>query len=452
MGITKVFDISSRSLSVYRRALEVASHNIANANNPAFSRQRVIFETDISDLNAGKVWGNGVRISDVQRVRDSLIEAHLREANSKFYNNSRQSQLINNIEQFFSEPGDLGLSNLFSGFFNSFDELATSPESMPMRLSVINAANNLSAKVNTINQSFARLKQDIKDEFQNQVQSINSLLKQIHQINREQFTNNYKGLAVNDLLDKRDELIQQLSQIVNITVTFDQNNNANVSIGGALAADGLHAAEFEATDVNGKLVIRLKNGGIPVVLNGGQLNALSEIYSDKIPAYQKNLDQIITAFVEAVNQVHKQGYSITNPPQTNINFFESYENGVLKVNQNILNNPSLISVSSDGTNGNGDIALQIAGLREAEIINGSNVIDAYSAFINGIGNDGLLQTNYAQANSMVLAQLEDQRQSVSGVSIDEEMTNVLKFQRSYEASAKLITVADEMIRTILEMV
>ncbi len=452
MGITKVFDISSRSLSVYRRALEVASHNIANANNPAFSRQRVIFETDISDLNAGKVWGNGVRISDVQRVRDSLIEAHLREANSKFYNSSRQSQLINNIEQFFSEPGDLGLSNLFSGFFNSFDELATSPESMPMRLSVINAANNLSAKVNTINQSFARLKQDIKDEFQNQVQSINSLLKQIHQINREQFTNNYKGLAVNDLLDKRDELIQQLSQIVNITVTFDQNNNANVSIGGALAADGLHAAEFEATDVNGKLVIRLKNGGIPVVLNGGQLNALSEIYSDKIPAYQKNLDQIITAFVEAVNQVHKQGYSITNPPQTNINFFESYENGVLKVNQNILNNPSLISVSSDGTNGNGDIALQIAGLREAEIINGSNVIDAYSAFINGIGNDGLLQTNYAQANSMVLAQLEDQRQSVSGVSIDEEMTNVLKFQRSYEASAKLITVADEMIRTILEMV
>lgn len=452
MAITKIFDISSRSLSVYRRALEVASHNIANANNPAFSRQRVIFETDISDLNAGKVWGNGVRISDVQRVRDSLVEAHFREANSKYFNNSRQSQLINNIEQFFSEPGDLGLSNLFSGFFNSFDELATSPNSIPMRLNVINAANSLAAKVNTINNSFARLKQDIKDEFQNQVQTINSLLKQIHQINKEQFSNNYKGLAVNDLLDKRDNLIQQLSQIVNITVTFDQNNNANISIGGALAVDGLHAAEFESIESNGQLTIKLKNGGIPIILNGGQLNALSEVYSNKIPAYQKNLDQIITTFIDAVNQTHKQGYSITNPPQTDISFFDSYENGVLKVNQSILNNPSLIAISSDSNNGNGDIALQIAGLREAQLVNGATIIDAYSAFINGIGNDGLLQTNYAQANQMVLAQLEDQRQSISGVSIDEEMTNVLKFQRSYEASAKLITVADEMIKTILEMV
>jgi len=450
--ITKIFDISSRSLSVYRRALEVTSHNIANANNPAFSRQRVIFETDISDLNAGKVWGNGVRISDVQRVRDSLIETHIREANSKFYNNSRQSQLINNIESYFSEPGDLGLSNLFAGFFNSFDELATSPNSTPLRMNVLNAANNLSAKVNTINQSFARLKQDIKDEFQNQVQAINTLLKQIHQINKEQFNNSYKGLAVNDLLDKRDDLIQQLSQIVNITVTIDQNNNANVSIGGALAVDGLHAAEFETVESNGSLSIKLKNGGIPVILNGGNLNALSEVYSDKIPSYQKNLDQIVTAFVDAVNQVHKQGFSITNPSQTNLNFFDSYENGVLKVNQNILNNPALISVSADGDNGNGDIALQIAGLREAQLVNGSTIVDAYSALINGIGNDASLQTNYAQANNMVLSQLEDQRESLSGVSIDEEMTNVLKFQRSYEASAKLITVADEMIKTILEMV
>lgn len=450
--ITKIFDISSRSLSVYRRALEVTSHNIANANNPAFSRQRVIFETDISDLNAGRVWGNGVRIADVQRVRDSLIEAHIREANSKFYNNNRQSQLINNIESYFSEPGDLGLSNLFSGFFNSFDELATSPNSTPLRLNVINAANNLSAKVNTINQSFARLKQDIKDEFQNQVQAINTLLKQIHQINREQFSNSHKGLSVNDLLDKRDDLILQLSQIANITVTFDQNNNANISIGGALAVDGLHAAEFEAIENNGTLAIKLKNGGIPVVLNGGNLNALSQIYSEKIPAYQNNLDQIITAFVDAVNQVHSQGYTVTNPPQTNINFFEGYENGVLKINQDIVNNPSLIAVSADGDNGNGDIALQIAGLREAQLVNGSTLTDAYSALINGIGNDALLQTNYAQANNMVLSQLEDQRQSLSGVSIDEEMTNVLKFQRSYEASAKLITVADEMIKTILEMV
>lgn len=452
MAITKIFDISSRSLSVYRRALEVTSHNIANANNPAFSRQRIIFETDISDLNAGKVWGNGVRIADVQRVRDSLIEAHIRETNSKFYNNSRQSQLINNIESFFAEPGDLGLSNLFAGFFNSFDELATAPNSLPLRSNVINAAQKLAAKVNSVNSSFIRLKKDIKDEFQNQVQAINTLLKQIYQINKEQFNNSYKGLAVNDLLDKRDELINQLSQIVNISVTIDQNNNASISIGGALAVDGLHAAEFEVAEENGKLNLKLKGGNIPIVLNGGNLNALSVIYSEKIPEYQQKIDQIVNSFVDAVNQAHSQGYSITNPPQTGLNFFDSYENGKLKVNETILNNPEMISVSADGDSANGDIALQIAGLRDAQLVNGSTIIDSYSAFINGLGNDALLQSNFAQSNDLVLSQLEDQRQSLSGVSIDEEMTNVLKFQRSYEASAKLITVADEMIKTILEMV
>ncbi|WP_337865667.1 flagellar hook-associated protein FlgK [Ignavibacterium sp.] len=450
--ISKIFDISSRSLSVYRRALEVTSHNIANANNPAFSRQRVLFEADISDLNSGIVWGNGIKIGDVVRVKDFLVEAHLRESNSKYYDNSRQGQLINNIESFFSEPGDQGLSNLFSEFFNSFDELASSPNSLSLRNSVINSARNISAKLSSINSSFERLKSDIKNEFNNQVQEINTLLQQIHQVNKELFSNNYKGLAVNDLLDKRDDLISQLSQIVNINVTIDKNNLATISIGGALAVDGLHSAEFVAVEENGQIELQLKNSNIPIILNGGNLNALAQVYSNKIPEYKKNLDSLINAFVDSLNQIHSQGYTITVPPQTGINFFESYSNGQLTINEEIINNPSMIAVSSNGDSGNGDLALQIAGLRDSQIVNGSTLIDAYSTLVNKIANDSVLQNNYAQANFLVLSQLEDQKNSISGVSIDEEMTNVLKFQRSYEASAKLITVADEMIKTILEMV
>ena len=156
--LTKIFDISTRSLAVYRRALEVTSHNIANASNPFFSRQRIIFETDSGDPGAGNVWGNGVKISDIRRVRDSLIDSHLISTNPNYSDSFKQSQLIGDIEKIFSEPSDLGISNLMTSFFNSFNKLSVTPNSTPLRTDVLNAANNLAAKVNSINQSLTVLK------------------------------------------------------------------------------------------------------------------------------------------------------------------------------------------------------------------------------------------------------------------------------------------------------
>lgn len=452
MALTKIFDISSRSLGVYRRALEVTSHNIANASNPNFSRQRILFETETSNLTAGLVWGNGVKIGDVNRVRDRLVDAHIISTNQKFSDNNRQSQLISDIEKVFSEPSDLGISNLLNNFFSSFSELAVTPNSVPLRTNVLNAANNLSAKVGSINQSLTTLKVDIKNEFQQKVGSVNSILKQIHQINYEQFSNSYNGVPVNDLLDKRDALISELSKLVNINVVYDDTNSAVVSIGGALAVDRMHSAEFVAEEVNGKLNLKVKDGSYPIVLTGGELSALSEIYSKKIPGYKAKLDEVINTLINSVNQEHRQGYTLTNPQETGLNFFEGYENGQLKINPAILNDPNKLAVSLDGSDGNGEIALRIAELTDAKLLNGTTILDSYSSLINGLGNDGMIQNNYSQANQMVLDELEILQASQSGVSLDEEMTNVLKFQRSYEASAKLITIADEILETILQMV
>jgi flagellar hook-associated protein 1 len=452
MALTKIFDISARSLSVYRRAMEVTSHNIANASNPSFSRQRILFETETSDLSAGMVWGNGVKIADVLRVRDQLVDAHIIGTNPKYSDSNRQSQLINDVEQIFSEPSDLGVSNLLTNFFNSFNELAVTPNSSPLRVNVINAANNLSAKVSSINQSLSSLKTDIRNEFSQKVTQVNTLLKQIHQINFEQFSNSFSGVSANDLYDKRDELINQLSQLVNVNVTYDETNSAVISIGGALAADRMHASEFVMEDTGSKLTLKLKDGEYPVVLNGGELNALSQVYSKKIPSYQSKLDEVINKLVDSVNQAHSTGYTNTDPPETGLNFFDGYENGVLKINQEIISDPNKIAASADGTEGNGDIALSIAQLTDAKLIGGSTLLESYSTLVNGLGNDSMLQQNYAQANSLVLSQLQQQQASQSGVSLDEEMTNVLAFQRSYEASAKLIKVADELLQTILQMV
>lgn len=452
MALTKIFDISSRSLAVYRRALEVTSHNIVNSANENYSRQRIMLETETSNLTAGIVWGNGVKIADVQRMRDKLVDAHIISTNQKYSDSSRQGNLVRQVEDLFSEPSDLGLSNLMTTFFSSFDELAVTPNSLPLRTNVLNAANNLSAKVTSINHSLTELKGDIKQEFQQKVNQVNSLLKQIHQINYEQFSNAYNGVPVNDLLDQRDALVDQLSKLVNITVVYDNTNSAVISIGGALAVDRMHSADFVAEENNGKLNLRVKDGSYPIVLTGGELNALSNVYSKKIPAYQEKLDSVINKLVEAVNAEHVQGYTITDPQETGLNFFEGYVNGELILNSEILNDPNKIAISLDGTEGNGEIALRIAQLTDAKILNGNTLQEGYSSLINDIGNDGMLQNNYTDANQIVLDELGQLKSSQSGVSVDEEMTNVLKFQRTYEASAKLISIADDMLRTILEMV
>ena len=452
MALTKIFDISSRSLAVYRRALEVTSHNIVNSANENYSRQRIMLETETSNLTAGIVWGNGVKIDSVQRMRDKLVDAHILTTNQKFSDSNRQSALIGQIEDVFSEPSDLGISNLMTTYFNSFSELAVTPNSLPLRTNVLNAANNLSAKVTTINESLASLKGDIKQEFNQKVNEVNSLLKQIHQINYEQFSNAYNGVPVNDLLDQRDALVDQLSQLVNINVVYDNTNSAVISIGGALAVDRMHSADFVAEEVNGKLNLKVKDGSYPIVLTGGELNALSNVYSIKIPAYQEKLDTVINSLVEAVNAQHVICYTITDPQETGLNFFEGYVNGELIINQEILDDPNKIAISADGTEGNGDIALAIAQLTDTKLIGGNTLQESYSSLINDIGNDGMLQNNYTSANQIVLEELDQLKASQSGVSVDEEMTNVLKFQRTYEASAKLITIADDMLRTILEMV
>lgn len=152
-----------------------------------------------------------------------------------------------------------------------------------------NAANNLSAKVTSINQSLNTLKGDIKQEFQQKVNSVNSILDQIHQINYEQFSNAYNGVPVNDLLDQRDALVDQLSNLVNINVVYDDTNSAVISIGGALAVDRMHSTEFVAEEVNGKINLKVKDGSYPIVLTGGELNALSQVYSKRFHLISKNL-------------------------------------------------------------------------------------------------------------------------------------------------------------------
>jgi flagellar hook-associated protein 1 FlgK len=189
-----------------------------------------------------------------------------------------------------------------------------------------------------------------------------------------------------------------------------------------------------------------------VSLTGGEMGALIDTFSNKIPAYQEKLDDVINQLVTSVNDIHKTGYTVDDPAIPGGNFFESYENGNLKITDTILNDYNQIAVSSDGTSGNGDIAIKIFEIGDSEVLNGSKLIDVYSTLISEVGSQKQNADRMAESGSIVLQQLENQRDSYSAVSVDEEMLNVIKFQKAYEASAKLIRMADEMLATLMQMV
>jgi len=445
MSINKLFDISRRSLLTYQAALNATSNNISNASNPDYSRQRVILGAERPEYTANLSFGSGVKIEDIRRVRDTIIDTQIWSFNSKESFAGKQASTLSKLEALLSEPSELGLSNLTAQFFNSWDKLAVDPSSTALRNNVLNTAQNLSGKLENVYEGYTQVKDDLKLETAQTVESINSYLQQIHTLNKEIYAVKAGGNTPNDLLDQRGAIINELSSLANLNVTYNQDDTVSISIGGVYAVDRLHSQTFRVEeDSKGKLNVMTEDGGSKMALNSGELSANLTIYNKVIPEYQQKLNTIGQAIYDSVNSVHATGQT-----NTGINFFSSFSNGVLVVNENIIDDPNLIAASANGDDGNNETALQIAALQEALLINGDTISNTYSNFVNQIANDLQTHNQNTESYQLVLNQLDMQVAEASGVSVDEEMVNVLKFQRSYDAAAKLIKVADEMFETLL---
>ena len=452
MSISRTFDIAQSGLATYQEALDVTSNNIANASNPDYSRQRAIITSAPTTQSANIVWGNGAQMQDIQRVRDTLTDTQIRDNNQKYSDNNERDTITGNIQTLFSEPSDTGLSNTITAFYNSWQQLAVTPNSTSLRNNVIQAAQSLSDQVQNINSGLSSVKSDVLSNVNSDLTTLNSDLQQIQDLNKQIFTAQNAGQQPNDLMDSRDKLIDAVSNLANINVTYDSGGSAVISVGGIFAVDRSSATQFSASMVNGKIVIKNSSGTTMSGLSGGELNALTDIFNNKLPSYQSSFDNVVNQIMNGVNSQTSAGYTSTNPPQTGVNFFDNYTNGVLSINTQVLNDPNMIAASSDGTSGNGDVAVNIGGLINQKDANGNTVVDNYTTLVSQIGSDKQYASNTAQSYQLLLNQLQTQKQSYSGVSVDEEMSNVLQYQKAYEASAKMMSIANQMIEDLINII
>jgi flagellar hook-associated protein 1 len=452
MGLGRIFDIARSSMSAYQQALDVTSHNVANSSNENYSRERVDLSARAGQQQGGLIWGTGVQVDQISRARNQLTDTQIRNNNSKYSDNYQRSTILSQVESLFTEPSDLGISSLIDTFFNSWNELAVTPNSSTLRAGVVRAAQNLSSQVQSVYEGLDEIKSNLLSDAKSKTNDLNRLLKQVQDLNTQIASASVTGGENNDLLDQRDHVIDELSSLVNINVNYDSSNTAIISVGGVFAADQSTSVEFKIDSSGDGLALYTSDGENKASIKGGELYAVTDSYSNYINKYQGSLDTVINTLVDSVNSVHSTGYTNSDNPETGINFFDSYKDGVLKINDDILTNNNNIAVSSDGTQGNGDIAVKIADLSQQQLLNGTTISDSYSNLVSGMGNDKLTADQLSDSSQLILQQLQDQKNSYSGVSVDEEMANVIKFQRSYEASAKLITVADDMLQTVLGLV
>lgn len=464
MGVGRLLDLSVRSMSTYQSAIDIASQNISNAGSTDYTRQKVVLASESG--NNGQ--GSGVKIQDVLRIRDEILDSQLRKYQSSYSDSMKRSEILQKIEAVLGEPSEEGLGTYFTEFFNAWDELSANPTSTQLRLNVIQKAQQLSERYKDQIDGFSEIQYSLQKEATVQVSQINAYLKDINQMNQKIYETEVRGYDANDLKDQRDKQIDALSKIVNISVTKNTNGAVQVNVGGVYGADQSGYNQFKLSIINGQMkLVHSENENAVAIVNGGEFLAVSDIYSNKISQYKEKFEQLAQTFVNEVNQVHVQGNTLVfgGSSSTGIPFFgelapdgsivNAFADGKMTINSSILQSPKNIAASSvAGQDGNSDIANRIASLSKAKFsdLGETTFIDRYTEILNDIGMDKVVADNGIESGGLVVQNLEAQKMSNSGVSIEEEMTNVMKYQRSYEAAAKLIKIADELLATIINMV
>jgi flagellar hook-associated protein 1 FlgK len=286
------------------------------------------------------------------------------------------------------------------------------------------------------------------------VTSANQLLTQIATLNGQITTAQQSGGNANDLSDEREQDLENLSQFTNITTSTNANGAVNVTIGGQALVTGNTVSDTLQTydPGNGNLLVKTATGGVDLTLTGGSMQGTIDARDGTLATLQNSVNTLANQLITQVNSVSGAGYGLTG--STGNNFFSGTDAGTITVNPALANDPSLVQASASATTpGDNTIALQLAqlGTTAQAGLNNQTFNGSYDASVAGFGT-ALQNANTQVSNqTAVTNMLSTQRGSISGVNIDQELTNMMTYQQAYQASAQLVTTVNTMLTDTLAM-
>jgi flagellar hook-associated protein 1 FlgK len=470
LGLFGTLNLAARSLQTQMTGVEVAGQNLANINTTGYSRQRVQIATSPDTVTSIGPEGTGANAVDIQQIVSNLLNRQIQsQGSTSGYWNAQQTALQsaqNGLNEFLNGSGattstsatsstttDSGLSAQLTSLFNAFSSLATAP-SLSTQQAAVGAAQQLATSFNQIGTQLANVKTSLNSSLTDNVNSANTLLTDIASLNKQITVAQFSGGNANDLSDQREQDLENLSQLTNITTSTGTNGAVNVTVGGQTLVAGYTVSDTLQTydPGNGNLLVQTATGGVPLTLTGGSMQGTIDARDGTLATMQTNIDSLASNLITAVNTIQNGGYNSTGG--TGTSFFTGSGAATISVNAALVNNPALIQISSSATaTGDSSLALQMSQLATSAQagLNNQTFGDYYGTTVAGLGDALSTANTQVTDQTTVTNMLATQRGSISGVNTDEEMTNLMSFQRAYEASAQLVTTVNTLMGDTLAM-
>jgi flagellar hook-associated protein 1 FlgK len=441
-------NLASRALQADQTALEVTGQNIVNVNTDGYSRQVAILRavpgpTEALDRSGNPVApGGGVDVALVQRTHAAWLDRSAGQLAAQLGHATIDARGARQVEDLLAEPSDAGVQATVGRFLTAFGNLANRPEDRAAREDVVRAGREVATRFQQLTGGLDALREDTLSQARDNVGAINELARQVADLSQVIGHAEAAGARPNELLDQRDQLLQELTQRAGATYSGQTTGEVVVSIGGVTLVQGTHVEQLDLAP-GGTLSVIVKGSGTAVTVPGGELRAEQEWVNTAVPQYRARVDALRDGLAAAVNSLHQSGKDTTGAPGQP--FFTPDAGGNLQLNPAVLADPTKV-VAGDGTAGSGSVAVAIANLGNV----GSAVLSPYQTLVADIGAGSADSQRILEQTQASLQQVQTVQASESGVNLDEELAQMATLQHSYAASARLLSAYDEMLTTLIQ--
>ena len=455
MSLTSGLSIAIQAMEADQGAMAVVSNNIANVNTPGYTREVANFAETAPITYGNLQFGTGVELQSVQSISDSVLQLRLDQETQNQGKLSTVSNGLNQVQTLFNEAAGTGLQSLLSQFFGGLQQVAANPTDSGLRQAVLGDAQSLAAGFNQTASALVTQQQDADQSVTQTVGQINQLTSQIATLNGEitTATGNGPNSNANAFTDQRSELINQLSQLVDVQqITADTTGLTLTTKGGAPLVVGNQSFNLQTqTNANGFQDVYSQGTDITSSIQSGNLAGDLQLRDQTIPADLSQLDTLANGLATAVNTQNAAGFDLNGNPGVNIFVPPAAVTGAALNLAVATTDPNDIAASADGTPGNNVNATALANLQNQNIIAGQTPINYYSGLVFQVGNEAATASSDLQGENLLVQQLQDQVGAVSGVSLNEEGSNLILYQNAYTAASHVATAISNMIQTALAM-
>lgn len=461
-GLLSVLRQGAMSLQAQQAYSSTVAHNLSNANTPGFARQRAeIAAMTPADVFGSSAIGRGAVLQAITQARDRFVEQQLPVAMGNERRSTTEANLLKGVSAL--NP-DAGLSDALSNFYGQLRALAQNPGSPNIREAVVGAATRLAVSFNQTAIGLDAARAGVDARIEGQLPGLNESLQQIARLNAQISQASIGGVRPNDLLDARQKLVDQVAQTTGAVVVANDAGDANLTLpSGVSLVQADRASTFSARpdpSNGGRLAlwITTPSATSPVQLArppGGELGGMFAARDGAMLNAQTRVDQLAFDFGNAINAVAQTGFALDGSTGRSVFTVQATATGAARtiaIDPAVAANVSLLpAAGAPGAPGDGTIAQALVNTENQALSGGRSAEAELASLTANYGATTARVTAESEGDQAVLNNLSSLRQAVSGVSIDEELVNMQRSQRAYEAVSRVIKTADQMLETLLSL-